>query len=65
MSTELERMELGALERALPVGIGKIHVSPTVLDEGATSKVTLALPKYRHRATFVPPLHKQISKPEL
>ena len=66
MNRELETLTLGPLlEQGLPIAFARIFVSHGILDESATSQLTLHLPRYRHRMTFVRRPDKPISKPEL
>lgn len=66
MTSELETLILDPhLEQGLPIAFARIFVSRGILDESATSHLTLHLPMYRHRMTFVRRPDKPISKPEL
>lgn len=63
MSHELEPLQLDATMMAwLPLGLRKIFVSHDILDAAALRTLTLALPRYRHRAIFVRHPLKPLSK---
>jgi hypothetical protein len=66
MSTDLEKAAMASLRKeGLPLGYGRIITSDTIIDDEATKRATLALPKYRHAVMYVRPAGKPISKLEL